>query len=84
MRQLEAMEATLNHARDRGMAMLESATEGVDYKHLISMYVRAEAGNFSEAKLGRWLGWMQGVIVALGFGTLEEMKRINMEHQDDK
>ncbi|MCW2315277.1 hypothetical protein M2322_000811 [Rhodoblastus acidophilus] len=38
---------------------------------------------FSEAKLGRWLGWLQGVACGLGVLTLEEAKAINMRWAGD-
>lgn len=43
--------------------------------HIIGMPARTEG--FSEAKLGRWLGWIQGVACAKGWLTLEDCKRIN-------
>lgn len=36
--------------------------------------------DFSEAKLGRWLGWAQASVVAMGLANLEEMKAINKRH----
>ena len=40
-----------------------------------------EAG-FSDGKMGRWLGWAQAAVVALGCGTLNDMKNINRVHAD--
>jgi hypothetical protein len=37
---------------------------------------------FSQAKLGRWLGYIQGVAVNSGYATLDEMKRINFDNRD--
>lgn len=48
--------------------------------HLRSMAERITP-EFSEAKLGRWLGWAQCALVAAGVGvTLEDVKRINVGH----
>lgn len=78
MNQLLAMEKTLELARQVGMDSASSDNSELDYEHLVDMYATASAGNFSEAKLGRWLGWMQAAVVANGFGpNLEDMKRIN-------
>jgi hypothetical protein len=37
---------------------------------------------FSDAKLGRWLGWAQCAVVASGVATLTDMKEINQAHAD--
>jgi hypothetical protein len=37
---------------------------------------------FSEGKMGRWLGWAQAAVVAMGVATLEDMKDINRKHAD--
>jgi hypothetical protein len=79
MNMREAMRATLDLARDRGYGDIEFDEIGVDMEHLQSMCDRAEASEepFSEGKLGRWLGYMQGVLVANQCVTLEEMKELN-------
>lgn len=38
---------------------------------------------FSEAKLGRWLGWAQAAMVAQGLASLDEMKELNKKYADD-
>ena len=39
-----------------------------------------EKSDFSEAKLGRWLGWAQCAVVAANVGiTLADMKALNMQ-----
>jgi hypothetical protein len=57
--------------------------DGVSCQHINSMFVRAyemtQAGTMSEAKLGRWLGYAQGVLVAQGHITLDQAKEINKE-----
>ena len=55
-----------------------------DYWHLQDMVERAQSGEFSEAKLGRWLGWMQCAVVAADIGlTLEDMKQINVSYAQE-
>ena len=39
-------------------------------------------GGFSEAKLGRWLGWMQAAGCAMGVLNLDDAKTINIRHRD--
>lgn len=85
MDQLAAMRWTLSRAHEHGMHDVEGLAEGCDYWHLQDMVERAQAGEFSEAKLGRWLGWMQCAVVAAGIGlTLEDMKEINRHHATDE
>lgn len=44
--------------------------------HLAEMRIRAQS--FTDAKLGRWLGWAQCAVVAADIGlTLEDMQAIN-------
>lgn len=33
--------------------------------------------DFSEGKMGRWLGWAQAAVVAQGIASLDDMKEIN-------
>lgn len=53
--------------------------------HLNDMVNQMEAnenpqgGEFSEGKLGRWLGWLQASACAMGVITLDDAKQINME-----
>jgi hypothetical protein len=77
--QLQAFRDTLALVDERDMAYCEFETPEVNYSHLQDMLQRIEndPSQFSEAKLGRWLGYVQGVIVATDYGTLEEMKQIN-------
>lgn len=49
--------------------------------HIIEMEPRLEP-HFSEAKLGRWLGWIQGVACGLNWMTLEEAKEINKSYSN--
>lgn len=79
MNVLGAMSETLILAQERGMDTCDVQIEGGSYDHLRSMYdrLKVDPESFSEGKRNRWLGWMQGVVVATDFGTLEEMKEIN-------
>lgn len=72
MNMIGAFEDTIELARNRGC----------DVSHFVDMRSRI-TNDFSEAKLGRWLGYMQGFIVALEFATLEEMKEVNKKHAYD-
>ena len=75
MNQLAAMKVTLDLIRRR-------QDEAMD--HFEDMYERASQGEFSEAKLGRWLGWIQGAASANGLMTLDEAKEINRRHSEEK
>lgn len=75
MNTLQAFKDTLILAEKNGMPP-EEGIDGCQLYHLYDMLDRITP-TFSEGKLNRWLGWAQGVIVAQGYGTLEEMKQIN-------
>lgn len=78
MNQLAAFDETIALAEQRGMP--EYGGE-LGLAHLRSMYEQAATGGFSDAKLGRWLGWAQCAVVAAAIGlTLEDMKQINRRH----
>jgi hypothetical protein len=80
MNQLAAFRDTIVLAEVRGMP--ECGGE-LGLSHLRSMYERAESAQFSDSKLGRWLGWAQCAVVAANIGlTLEDMKQINLGHSD--
>lgn len=84
MNQIAAMRETLTRAQEHGMADISGFAEGCDYWHLQDMVERAQSGEFSEAKLGRWLGWMQCAVVAADIGlTLEDMKQINVSYAQE-
>lgn len=83
MNMLEAMRATVDLALERGYQDVVFDEVGVDWYHLNSMLERVQP-NFSEAKTGRWLGYMQGVLVANGVATLEEMKELNKRFSDSE
>lgn len=78
MRTRDAMKATLAAARAAGHQHREGWPPGVDFAHLESMVERADPA-FSEGKVNRWLGYMQGVLVATGTLTLDQCKAIKKE-----
>lgn len=47
-------------------------------EHIKDMPPRIDA-DFSAAKIGRWLGWVQGVSCAKGWLLLDDCKRINKD-----
>ncbi|MBU2051486.1 MAG: hypothetical protein KKH61_21255 [Gammaproteobacteria bacterium] len=50
-------------------------------RHIKEMPVRMSS-DFSEAKIGRWLGWVQGVCCAKGWLTLDDCKNINASFRE--
>ena len=84
MNQLAAMKETLECAGAMGLLNTSSDNPELDWPHLCDMFERARIGNYSEAKLGRHLGWIQCAVVAAGIGlTLEDMKQINLKHSGE-
>lgn len=82
MRMLDAFDETLDAAEAAGMNNILFDIEGMEFDHLVSMRERITP-EFSQAKIGRWLGWAQAMVVAANVGlTLEDMKRINESHKD--
>jgi hypothetical protein len=89
MNQLDAMRDTLLLLQSRfDLEKTVPASEpSVTLKHFVGMLEEASfAGHpqidpdgrpFSEAKLGRWLGWIQGAATARGLLTLEEAQAIS-------
>lgn len=79
MNMLEAMRETLSLMEER-VEKFDNLNDGpkpTRLGHLTGMLEKMEAGQFSEAKMGRWLGYAQGVMVARSLATLNEMKEIN-------
>jgi len=92
MKMIEAFKETLELAVKLGMPEVKDLQPELDYQHLVDMYIRiteaiegfSDEDKFSEAKLGRWLGWAQAALVASGVGvTLEDVKAINMKYMED-
>jgi hypothetical protein len=79
----KAFEATMQLAYDRDYENVSFDEVGVDFGHFQSMFRKITEGDFSEAKLGRWLGYLQGVLVANQCLTLEECKALNAQYADD-
>ena len=80
MDMLEAARKTLALAEERGLSRCsEMRCPETGFAHLTEMLRTMEAGEFSEGKMGRWLGWMQACVVAASNGTLtlEDMKQVN-------
>lgn len=48
--------------------------------HLHDMIQALESGAVSGEKAHRWLGYLQGVLVATGGCTLDDMKTLNLAH----
>lgn len=80
LNQREAFNETVRLAQTAGMPELPGSELGL--AHMRSMQERI-LPEFSEAKLGRWLGWAQCALVAADVGvTLEDMKALNMRYSD--
>jgi hypothetical protein len=83
MNQRAAFDETVALAVEREMR--GEGSLGLD--HLLDMQARVHLGQFSEAKLGRWLGWAQAALVDANVGvSLEDVEQINHRHdtEDDK
>lgn len=77
MNQRRALRETVELAERHGMPDLPGSDVGLS--HLRSMVQTVEVSDFSDAKLGRWLGWAQCALVAANVGvTLADMKKLNM------
>jgi len=77
LNQHEAFRETVHIAQVAGMPELPGNELGL--AHLRSMLSRVTP-TFSEAKLGRWLGWAQCALVAANVGvSLEDMKSLNVK-----
>lgn len=86
MKQRAAFEATLKKIKDKNVMMDQFPTlTDATIEHLETMLFKIReadlTGNrFSTSKVGRWLGYAQGVAVANGWLTLSECKEINEKH----
>ena len=83
MNMLEAARETLALARESNLPNCEfDESPELNYAHLHEMVKKMETGEFSEGKMGRWLGWIQAAVVYMSLSldepiTLEQMKEIN-------
>lgn len=81
MNQRIAFDETVELAIQSGMA--GSHDPSLSLSHLLEMQLTISEKDFSEAKLGRWLGWAQAALVAADVGvTLEDVKQINLRYAD--
>ena len=79
MNQRAAFNETVKIAYESEMPMGEP-DDPFSLAHLIYMQERITP-EFSDAKLGRWLGWAQAALVVAGVGfDLEDVKQINLRH----
>lgn len=87
MNQLQAARDTIELARFYEMHTFphhEDLDDSIQFPHLEDMLRRMETmTDKSDAKLGRWLGWMQCAIVMMTPATLEDMKKINIKNSAD-
>lgn len=83
MNQADALRETVRIAEQYGMPEMPGSDLGLH--HLRSMLATVNTSKFSDAKLGRWLGWAQCALVAADVGvTLADMKALNRRHSDRK
>jgi hypothetical protein len=81
--QLQAFRDTVSLAEKAEMPPMSAVHDSLGLAHMRSMLKRIEAGEFSESKLGRWLGWAQAALVAANVGvTLEDVKQINLRNAE--
>ncbi len=98
MNQREAFKATIEFANQQGQKEdLRGKDDPFSYAHLHDMLRRVEEADasgspYSDAKLGRHLGWAQASVAAFeyyrkhrsGVWLLDQMKAINMSFQENK
>lgn len=91
MDMISAMRETIEVCKKNGMHQTTvELRPGCDFNHFEYMLKSVQLGKnpqggdgFSEGKLGRWLGWIQGAAAAAGYITLEECKEINKRWSDN-
>lgn len=77
-----AANETLDRARMLGYNLVGFEQDHVDYEHLAEMRHKINNENMPYEKKCRWLGYMQGVLVAMCDGfTLDDAKEINKRNQ---
>lgn len=83
MNQSAAFHETIRLAEQHGMPEMPGSDLGL--QHLRFMHDTVNTSTFSDAKLGRWLGWAQCALVAADVGvTLADMKELNARHTQPK
>jgi len=77
MNTVGAIEDSVNLARrERALLPKEGPTSLSHFEEMLDEV----KGPFSEGKRNRWLGYIQGALVAHGCASLEDVKRINRNH----
>lgn len=81
---IKAAQETYELAHLRGAFTRTGLLPAQQADHIDSMLSRMQNPEFSELKLCRWLGWIQGVLYAASNGliSLDEMKEINMRNSN--
>ena len=83
MNMIQAARETIELAAAHGMQDSEFEKPELNFPHLVEMLEKMEAGGMSEAKVGRWLGWMQAAVVcSCDDVSIEDMKEINRRNAD--
>lgn len=81
MNQADAFRETVKIAEQHSMPEMPGSELGLH--HLRTMLTTVNTSKFSDAKLGRWLGWAQCALVAADVGiTLADMKALNARHAE--
>ncbi|QIG68160.1 hypothetical protein EVB55_225 [Rhizobium phage RHph_Y68] len=87
MNQLQAARDTIALARSKGMDKQPYRLDldaSIQFPHLEDMLRRMESmTEKSDAKIGRWLGWMQCAVVVMTDATLDDMEEINIRNAAD-
>jgi hypothetical protein len=84
MNQRGAFEETIQFwisREDWTVAYVPNRDDSLTLDHAKDMLTRITP-EFSEGKLGRWLGWIQAAMVANGLATLDDMKSINTKYAE--
>lgn len=81
MNMKQAARYTFDEAVHRGIVGVP--IEGFSQDHLFGMVMKIQLDSMSEAKMGRWLGWLQAAccIATEGRLSLEDCKSINRRSQ---
>lgn len=66
----------------RPLPEAERADDGDELSHIVWMAQEMQRGYFSDAKANRWLGYMQGWLVASGLLDLADAKGTNAQCSD--
>lgn len=75
------LQVLVNH-RDARDKLGRDPADPCSLTHLGVMRLQMVNETMSEGKLNRWLGYLQGVAVARGLLSLDDVKAINKEYAD--